>query len=236
MSVLSISFALLTHDEGPELESLLRELMDCLREDEEIVIVDDYSKAQTKEILESYRGHGRFRLFERALHKNFAAQRNFLKSQCLGKVIFLFDPDEELPKKLLLERYKILNMMNQRQIDACAFPRLNFRTDQKKNDMKTKKIEDAEGFPDYQFRIIRNDPHIRWWFRLHERLVGMKRVYFFPAKKSYAFIHEKPMTKIQHQTNFYNSIPFRFWQKLGKSFAKRCGLLRYERVMCPPPF
>lgn len=236
MLPVSISFALLTHNEGAKLGVLLRELMSVVQEDEEIVVVDDYSEEPTKKIFESYINHERFRFFERCLNKNFAAQRNFLKAQCRGKIIFLFDPDEELPQNFLAERHKITAMMNQQQIDACAFPRLNFTVDQKKIFLKSKKINDADGFPDYQFRVIRNDPHIRWWFRLHERLVGMKRVYFFPATKVYAFVHEKHEAKIQDQMSFYNSIPFRFWRKLGKSIAKRCGLLGYERVVSAPPF
>ena len=54
-----ISFGILTHNEGEYIEQLLQQLIRIKKEDDEIVIVDDYSSDQlTKAILEEHQAEG----------------------------------------------------------------------------------------------------------------------------------------------------------------------------------
>lgn len=233
---MKISFAMLTHNEGPLLEHLLNYLQDYQTEDTEIVIIDDCSQAPTKAIIAKY---PRVRVFERPLAQNFAAQRNFLKSHCRGDFIFLFDPDETPPKSVFEDLPALLTFMQAHQLDACAFPRINLVTDMQNQSYVNKRITKNDrgwfGFPDYQMRLIRNVSYLRWRFRVHEHLTGLRRVYYFPPEEKYAFVHEKQLTHIQNQDVLYKSIPFNFWRKLAKSLRKRLGLSRFERIIASPP-
>jgi len=61
-------------------------------------------------------------------------------------------------------------------------------------------------FPDYQSRLYKNLPHIRYERRLHEKVEGFKSYVFIPAQKDIALIHEKTIEK-QRQTNIrYNQV------------------------------
>lgn len=60
--------------------------------------------------------------------------------------------------------------------------------------------------PDYQSRIFKNLPHIRYQRRLHEKVEGFKSHVFIPAQKDIAIVHEKTMEK-QRETNIrYNKL------------------------------
>lgn len=55
-------------------------------------------------------------------------------------------------------------------------------------------------FPDYQTRIFKNLPHIKWEKKLHERIIGHITYVVFPKSEEYALIHTKTMKK-QTDTN-----------------------------------
>ena len=60
--------------------------------------------------------------------------------------------------------------------------------------------------PEYQSRISRTLPHIRYERRLHEKVEGFKSYVFIPPQKDIAIIHEKTIEK-QRQTNInYNKL------------------------------
>ena len=61
-------------------------------------------------------------------------------------------------------------------------------------------------FPDWQGRIWRNRPNIRWEKPVHERLVGFKEYTNLPAEKEYSFIHHKQINKQENQNKFYETI------------------------------
>jgi len=72
--------------------------------------------------------------------------------------------------------------------------------------------------PDYQSRLYRNLPHIRYERRLHEKVEGFKSYVFIPPQKDYAIIHEKTIEK-QRQTNLnYNKM---FTQEENKGYNVR---------------
>lgn len=61
-------------------------------------------------------------------------------------------------------------------------------------------------FPDYQSRIFKNLPYIRWEKRLHERVVGAKSYAFLPKEEDFALYHNKTIEK-QIETNLrYNKL------------------------------
>lgn len=57
---------------------------------------------------------------------------------------------------------------------------------------------------DYQYRLYKNAPHIRWERPLHELIVGAKQITQIPREPSWALIHDKSMDKQEEQNKFYN--------------------------------
>ena len=61
-------------------------------------------------------------------------------------------------------------------------------------------------FPDYQYRICKNKPEIKWVGKVHEKLEGHISMALLPAEDIYALGHHKTITKQEKQNAFYNTI------------------------------
>ena len=120
-----ISVAMMTHNETAEFRWLMGALVPALDVIDEIVIVDDFSGPEFTAAVREFEDTMPLRFVQRALGKNFAAQRNYMKSLCRGRLIFFLDPDELPTTRLLRGLPKILQMMEALDIDACRLPRLN---------------------------------------------------------------------------------------------------------------
>jgi len=70
-------------------------------------------------------------------------------------------------------------------------------------------------WPDYQTRIFKNLPSIRWRNRLHERISGNTNYVFFPKEEEYALYHNKTIEK-QIETNLRYNKEFTANDNLGK--------------------
>jgi hypothetical protein len=57
-------------------------------------------------------------------------------------------------------------------------------------------------FPDYQTRVVKNEPEIVWKNKVHEQLSGFKLYASLPDE--YCLIHPKTIEKQERQNNFYN--------------------------------
>ena len=61
-------------------------------------------------------------------------------------------------------------------------------------------------FPDYQGRVWRNRPNIRWKNKVHEVLEGYKDYSFFPREEDFCFYHPKDIDRQEKQNEFYSKI------------------------------
>jgi len=59
-------------------------------------------------------------------------------------------------------------------------------------------------YPDYQTRILKNIPEIKWINKVHERLVGAKNGSHLPEE--YNLIHPKTIERQEKQNQFYNTL------------------------------
>lgn len=234
-----LSFGIMTHNETAEIARLLQYLLGALRADMEIVVVDDYSDAETKSLLETYAGQGRIRLFTRALDRNFGAQRTYLKQQCRGEYIFMIDADEMPPAAVTLNINAVLDFMASKDIDAIAFPRVNTVDGVSRADSRGRFRVDEKGhirFPDYQVRLLRNRPQVHWVGRVHERIACIGRRYDFPPEDRFSLIHAKTRERHEQAIALYRSFTWRQFEKFKKSWLKRFGRLHPgERLDLPPP-
>jgi hypothetical protein len=60
-------------------------------------------------------------------------------------------------------------------------------------------------FPDYQSRLFKRDPSIRWERKLHEHIRGHKVSTKLPLEPALSIIHEKTIDKQVKQNEFYNN-------------------------------
>jgi len=122
--MLSISYSILTHNETDSLQRLLDFILKYKDEEDEIVILDDYSdNERTKEILDVYPSIYEIKFEQRYLFKDFAGQKNYLRKMCEKDYIFNLDADE-IPKLHLIRNLKSILEKNP-DIDVFRIPRIN---------------------------------------------------------------------------------------------------------------
>ena len=59
-------------------------------------------------------------------------------------------------------------------------------------------------FPDWQGRIFRNRPNIRWQKKVHEMITGYQTYATLPTDKPFCILHPKTIEKQVEQNRFYN--------------------------------
>ncbi len=206
---MKISYSILTHNETDSLLELINFLVEHKDDEDEIVILDDYSdNEKTKEILDAVVSIHDIKYDQRNLFNDFASQKNFLKNMCTGDYIFNLDADE-LPNKWLMKNIKSILEINP-TIDLYWVPRVNTVEGLTQEHIdKWGWLVDNSGwvnFPDYQGRIWRNRPNIRWEKPVHETLVGYKEHTFLPQEENFCFYHHKSIDRQEEQNNFYREM------------------------------
>ena len=206
---MKISYSILTHNETDSLSELIQFLVKHKDEEDEIVILDDYSdNEKTKEILDTMCSIYEIRTEQRHLYKDYAGQKNHLTRMCKGEYIINIDADE-LPNKWLIKNIKSILEANP-TIDLYWVPRVNTvegLTQEHINKWHWQVTEKGwVNFPDYQGRIWRNRSNIRWTKPVHEVLEGYKEHTYLPQEEEFCFYHHKTIEKQEKQNLFYSTI------------------------------
>ena len=206
---MKISYSLLTHNEDESLLKLLEFLVEHKDEEDEIVILDDYSdNPKTIEILDSMTSIYEMTFEQRHLLKDYSGQKNHLKNMCTGDYIFNLDADE-LPNEWLIENIKSILASNT-TIDLYWVPRVNTVDGITQEHIQKWGWNVNEkgwiNFPDYQGRIWKNRPNIMWKNKVHEVLTGYKEHAYLPAEEEFCFYHPKNIDRQEKQNEFYDTI------------------------------
>ena len=206
---MKISYSILTHNETDSLSELIQFLVKHKDEEDEIVILDDYSdNEKTKEILDTMCSIHEIKFEQRHLHKDYAGQKNYLTGMCKGQYIVNIDADE-IPHKSLMKNLKPILEANP-TIDLYWVPRVNTVdgiTQEHINKWGWNVNEKGwVNFPDYQGRIWRNRQNIKWKNAVHEVLFGYKEHTYLPAEEEFSFYHPKDIDRQEKQNAFYNTI------------------------------
>ena len=205
---LKISYSILTHNENDSLEKLLRFLTKWKQPQDEIVILDDYSDDEnTKQILDFYVSTHDIVFEQRNLLNDFATQKNYLKSMCSGDYSFNLDADEMASRWLMKNIHGILE---ENEIDLVYLPRINTvdgLTQQHAQHWGWSINEEGwVNFPDWQGRIFKNRPNIKWERPVHEMLVGFQTYSHLPTEKPFCIRHYKTIDKQEQQNKKYAGI------------------------------
>ena len=206
---MKISYSILTHNETGSLMKLIDFLVKHKDKEDEIVILDDYSdNEKTSAYLDVVCSIHEIKFEQRHLLKDYAGQKNYLTRMCSGKYIFNLDADE-LPHKYLIKNIKEILEANP-TIDLYWVPRVNTvdgLTEEHIQKWGWKVDENGWiNFPDYQGRIWRNRPNIRWEKPVHEQLTGYREHSFLPQEENFCFYHHKEIGRQEKQNEFYEKI------------------------------
>jgi glycosyltransferase involved in cell wall biosynthesis len=205
----SISYAITACNEHVELERLLDQLNEHIRRGDEIVVqLDNTSTPEVRVVAEKYNVGTKYHYHRIifGLDNNFSAFKNNLKEHCTRDFIFQIDADEYLSEELILSLPEILEMNP--TIDLYYIPRINTvegLTQEHIQKWGWNVNQDGwVNYPDYQTRILRNIPDIKWINKVHERVVGAKVGINLP--EGYDLIHPKTINKQEQQNNYYNTL------------------------------
>lgn len=207
---MKISYAITVCDEEDEIVRLIDFLLKNKRYEDEICVLLDTSKT-TKHIqkfLWNYSTNKEILLHEGAFEGHFADWKNKLTQICSGDYIFQIDADE-IPHRFLLDNLPSV-LENNSDLEVFLVPRVNtvegLTLDHIQKWGWNVDGKERVNWPDYQWRIWKNKPEIKWINKVHERLDGFKTYAPLPDDESYALFHPKTIERQEKQNSYYNTL------------------------------
>ena len=209
---MKISYAIPVCNEIVEIQRLLGFLLENKRQEDEIVVLYDSTNG-TKEVEDflNYYTKDKFSWFKYVKYPfdgHFANMKNELKSLCNGDYIFQIDADEMITEVLIGNLPTILESNPDNEV--YLVPRVNTVLGLTQEHItKWGWNVDGEGrvnWPDYQWRILKNKPEIKWMNKVHERLEGFKTYSPLPQHPELALQHPKTIERQEKQNNYYNTL------------------------------
>ena len=206
---MKISYAITVCNEFQEIQRLINFLIKNKRVEDEIVVLFDSTNGtpNIEEFLRAKSVNGEFNWFNYSFNGHFANMKNRLTDMCNGDYIFQIDADEMI-NKYCLENLPMVLQYN--PIEAYRVPRINtvegltpehiqkwgWRVDEK----------GWVNYPDYQWRVWKNKPQIKWKNKVHEVLNGFKTYAALPAMEGLSLYHPKDIDRQEKQNSYYNTL------------------------------
>ena len=207
---MKISYGVTVHNETEELNKLLEILVKNTDEEDEIIICDDFSNKETRDVIDHWELHSPdskvIKHYTRKLDGDFSAQKNSVIENSTGDYIFHIDADEYPHETLLVQLKQILEIND---VDLLWIPRVNTIDGMEEHHIQKWGWRITENnwvnYPDYQARVFRNREDIRWTRPLHEYISGCDTYSHLPPHESLSLYHPKTIQKQEQQNLFYNS-------------------------------
>ena len=207
---MKISYAITVCNEFIEIQRLLGFLLENKRDQDEIVILYD-SKNGTKEVeqvLDHYNSITKYyTLHKSPFNSHFADWKNLLTSLCTGDYIYQIDADEMITAYVLDSLPEVLSHNN---VDVLKVPRINTVEGlTQEHIQKWGWRVDEKGwvnFPDFQWRIYKNNGKIKWKNKVHEILEGYFSVSYLPTDEEWCLEHPKTIERQEKQNSYYNTL------------------------------
>ena len=207
---MKISYGITCCNELEEIQRLIPFLLKHKREEDEIIVQQDnggqldngvYTYLTSDEIKDNIT----FLIHE--LDKDFAQFKNNLTKHCTGDYIFQIDADE-IPHEYLIEN--LPEILTSNNSEVILVPRVNTvegltQEHIQKWGWKVNK-EGWVNWPDYQWRIYKNDPKIKWVNKVHERLDGFTKYGPLPTQEEFALYHPKDIKRQEKQNELYETL------------------------------
>ena len=207
---MKISYAITVCNEFVEIQNLISFLLKNKRSEDEIIILYDSNNGDKniEEYLRAKSVNAEFIWHSREFNHHFANWKNRLTELCSGDYIFQIDADE-IPNKLLINNLPNILEANPDN-EVYLVPRVNtvegLTLD---HQLKWGWNVDEKGWvnwPDYQWRIWKNKPEIKWKNKVHEILEGFKTYSSLPAQEELSLYHHKDIERQERQNAYYDTL------------------------------
>jgi len=207
---MKITYAVTVCNEFIEIQRLIKFLLENKRIHDEIVVLYDVKNGdvEVESFLRANSINGEFAWHKSEFQGHFADWKNKLTSLCNGDWIFQIDADE-LPTETLIQYLPdVLNSNS--QIETILVPRINTVDGMDQDHVQQWGWNVNEhgwiNWPDYQWRIWKNKPEIKWINKVHERLDGFLSYASIPADESLALQHPKTIERQIKQNAYYDTL------------------------------
>jgi glycosyltransferase involved in cell wall biosynthesis len=205
---MKISYAITVCNELEEIKRLVSFLLSNKRTEDEIIILLDHSNGKDEVYRYLLTLPSDIQLYRDTLQGHFAVWQNQLTSYCTGDYIFQIDADE-IPNLTLIEHLPEILEMNQ-GVDVLLVPRVNTVEGlTQEHIQKWGWVIDDQGwvnYPDFQWRIYKNTPDIKWINKVHERLIGYKTISNLPQMEACSLYHPKTIERQEKQNDYYETL------------------------------
>ena len=208
---MKISYAITVKDELIELDRLLFRLQKYKRDKDEIIVVHDRvnGSTQVEQYLQSQtvsESPLSWHSFE--FRNDFSELKNYITNKCTGDYIFQIDADE-FPHEYLISTLPAILESNP-ETDVYLTPRVNTVEGLTEEHIQKWgwKVDEKQriNYPDFQWRIWKNKPEIKWINKVHERLDGFKTYVTLPPQEEFSLYHPKDIERQEKQNNYYNTL------------------------------
>lgn len=204
---MKISYAITVCTELEEVKRLVNFLHSNKRTEDEIVILLDHSNGKDEVYRYLLTLPSDIKLYRDRFEGHFADWKNQLTSYCTGDYIFQIDADE-IPHINLIQN--LPEMLKTNDVDMVRVPRVNTVEGlTQEHIIKWGWHVNEKGWvnwADWQMRIYKNAPHIKWVNKVHEVLEGFKIHGMLPAEEEWALYHPKTIDRQEKQNKYYDTL------------------------------
>jgi len=207
---MKISYAITVCTEQAEIIKLVEFLLEQKRPQDEIVVLYDQTNGNEEipDWLSKHNKKPNFQFWRGFFEGHFADWKNKLTEYCSGDYIFQIDADE-MPDLYLIQYLPELLQSNPDN-EVYLVPRVNTVSGLTQEHITKWRWnvdeENRVNWPDYQWRIWKNKPEIKWVNKVHERLEGFKTYAPLPAMPKLALYHPKTIDRQEKQNNYYDTL------------------------------
>jgi hypothetical protein len=205
----NISYGVTVCNEAEELDSLLKFLFKFVDENDEVVVLQDVTvnNAHVTSVIEKYKEKVTHK--ETFLNGDFATFKNELIKSATKDYLFQIDADE-IPQESLMKSIKNI-LKRKSRFDVFFIPRIN-TVDGITEEHIVKwnwNVNDKNyiNYPDYQMRLFKLNKNIYWINKVHEKLVGFDKAFYFPIEGfDHCLLHHKNIVRQVSQNEFYDTL------------------------------
>ena len=211
---MGISFLVTAYNEHEELNYLLSQLQQVIKDTDELVIqLDSKATIEVISLVDEFIQKNKDNILVKKCHfsldGHFANFKNNAKSYCTKEWVFQIDADETLSETFKTVLHQVLEA--NKEIDLISIPRVNIVKGLEQNDIIQWHWQVNQhgwiNWPDNQHRIFRNKPEIKWVNKVHEKIIGWKTYAELPSEDdSYALYHIKDIDRQRSQNEFYSTL------------------------------
>jgi hypothetical protein len=207
---MKISYAITVCNEKIEVKRLVDFLLANKRSQDEIVVLYDQKNGneEVATMLTKLNKLPNFQMWRGFFEGHFADWKNKLTEYCTGDYIFQIDADEIPQAKLILLLPAIFEANPDN--DVYLVPRVNTVVGLTEQHIQKWRWEVNDkgwvNWPDYQWRIWKNKPEIKWVNKVHERLEGFKTFSPLPEFEGFSLSHPKTIERQEKQNAYYDTL------------------------------